>query len=108
LFAGFQIDASRNMLNDNQFAINLKGVCNLSFDNWFFPLMCRHIAPRFEIDPLTWVGFVQRDDLYQGTRWITALDMYRSTRACKSKDETTRTVFVIRIIFDDFCIRYCL
>jgi len=64
--------------------------------------------PHSEINPQIYVGFIERNNFQQRARRITALNVHRSVGRRQAENQTTRTIFVIRVIFDDFATVNCL
>src|SRR5438874_3495787 len=60
------------------------------------------VSPLPEIHPLCRIGLVECDDLDQGAGRITALDVNWPTRCGKSENQTTRTMFVVWVVFNYF------
>jgi len=61
------------------------------------------LLPPFSIvDPFSWIGFVNCNDLDQWSSWVAALDMECSAGISKTEDQAAWTIFIIRVILDNF------
>jgi hypothetical protein len=61
------------------------------------------LLPPFSIvDPFSLGGFVNRNDFDEWSSWVAALDMERSAGSGKAEDQAAWTIFIIRVILDNF------
>ena len=109
LFATSRANLSRHFFNGNQFLLIPLGVSN-GFRNGFTmtdrTFTHNYSPPNPIINPFIWIGFICRYNTYYWEKCN--LDMQRPTLFSFTIHQATWTIFISRVIFYYFSIKYCL